>query len=174
MKSGYCAAVWNRRDHGASEMTNHQPHKRLVFTQRRCCFVYGSTGKESYIMSSFQKIKQFQQILFTTRQLKALLKKKHLELVNRKSIRIIQDHMFLWWPGKNCYSLVGKFWFILHIHQTLHLQISIYLSYYKIFLIEKISISLKTVKGTWNSSLLKMTKHFWKMELWSCLKYDRR
>ena len=84
-------------------------------------------------------------------------KKNHLELVNRKSIRIIQDHMFLWRPGKNCHSLVGKFWFILHIHQTLHLQISIYLSHYKIFLMEKISISWKTIKGTWNSFLLKMT-----------------
>ena len=65
--------------------------------------------------------------------------------------------MFLWRPGKNCHNLVGKFWFILHIHQTLHLQISIYLSHYKIFLMEKISISWKTIKGTWNSSLLKMT-----------------
>ena len=24
----------------------------------------------------------------------------------------MQDCMFLWWPGKNCYSLSGKFWFI--------------------------------------------------------------
>ena len=87
--------MWNRRDHGASEMTNHQPHKRLVFIQRRCCFAYGSTGRELSIMSSFQKIKQFQQILLPIRQLKALLKKKHLELVNRKGIRIIQDHMLL-------------------------------------------------------------------------------
>ena len=126
------------------------------------------------IMSSFQKIRQFQQILLPIRQLKALLKKKHLELVNRKSIRIRQDHMFLWWPGKNCYSFVRKLWFILHIHQTLHLWISIYLSLSKIFLMKKILVSWKTIKGTQNSSLLKMTKHFWKMELWSCLKYDRR
>jgi len=28
---------------------------------------------------------------------------------------------------QNCYSLAGKFWFIHHIQQTLHLQILIYL-----------------------------------------------
>ena len=28
--------------------------------------------------------------------------------------------------GKNCYSLAAKFWFLHCIHQTLHLQISIY------------------------------------------------
>ena len=68
--------------------------------------------------------------------------------------------MFLWWLGKNCYSLAGKFWFICRIHQTLHLQISIYLGPYKILLIENISIPWKIVKGTWNSSLLK-DKKFW-------------
>ena len=31
-----------------------------------------------------------------------------------------------------------------------------------------------TVKGTWNSSLLKKIKSFGKMELWSCLKNGRR
>ena len=38
------------------------------------------------------------------------------------SIRIMQDGMFLWWPGKNSYSLAGKFWFIGYIHQTLMAQ----------------------------------------------------
>ena len=52
---------------------------------------------------------------FQLDQLKAALYEKHAELVNRKRIifiRITQDHMFLWWPGKNCYSLAGKFWFV--------------------------------------------------------------
>ena len=39
---------------------------------------------------------------------------------------------------------------------------------------EKISIPCKTVKGTWNSSLLKKLKNFGKMELRSCLKNGRR
>ena len=54
-------------------------------------------------------------------QLKAALDEKHPELVNRKRIIFHQDntrpHIF-WWPGKNCYSLAGKFWFIRRIHQT--------------------------------------------------------
>ena len=94
-------------------------------------------------------------------QLKAALDEKHPELVNRKRIIFHQDNarlQFLWWPDKNCHSLAGKFWFIRHIHQTLHVQISIYFGLYKILLMEKISIPWKTVKGTWNSSLLKKDK----------------
>ena len=86
----------------------------------------------------------------------------------------MQNYMFLWWPGKSHYSLARKFWFICHIHHTLHLQISIYLDLYKILLMEKISIPWKTVKGTWNCSLLKKIKSCRKMELWSCLKNGRR
>ena len=37
---------------------------------------------------------------------------------------------------------------------------SIYFSLYKIFLMEKILVLWKTVKGTWNSSLLKKTKFY--------------
>ena len=70
----------------------------------------------------------------------------------------MQDRMFLWWSGKNCYSLAEKFWFICRIHQMLHLQISIYFGLYKILLMEKTPIPWKTVKGTWNSSLLKKIK----------------
>ena len=95
-------------------------------------------------------------------QMKAALIEKCLELVNRKRIIFHQDnarpHVSFWWPGKNYYSLAGKFWFIHHIHQTLHLWISIYLGLYKILLMEKISTPWNTVKGTWNSSLL---KKFW-------------
>ena len=110
-------------------------------------------------------------------QLKAALNKKHLELVNRKRIIFHQDnarpHVSLMTRQK-LYSLAGKFWFICHIHQTLHLQISIYFGLYKILLREKISIPWKTVKGTWNSSFLKKIKCFGKMELWSCLENGRR
>ena len=81
--------------------------------------------------------------------------------------------MFLWWPGKSCYSLGGKLWFIHWNHQTLHLQISAYFGLYKILLMQEISIPWKTVKGTWNSSLLKKIKSFGKMELLNCLKYGK-
>ena len=89
------------------------------------------------------------------------------------STRIMLDHLSIWWPGKNCYSLAGKFWFIRRIHQTLHLRIFIYFVLYKILLMEKVSIPWKTVEGTWTSSLLKKTKSFGKMGLWSCLKNSR-
>ena len=78
-------------------------------------------------------------------------------------MRITQDGMFLWWPGKNYYSLDGKIRFICRIHQTLYLWISIYLGLYKILLIEKISIPWKTVKCIWNSSFLKKIKKFWEV-----------
>ena len=52
--------------------------------------------------------------------------------------------------AKTCYSLAGKFCFICHIHQTLHLWISVYFSLYRIILMEKVSIPgrLQNVPGT--------------------------
>ena len=41
------------------------------------------------------------------------------------------------WPGKNGYSLAGKFWFIHHTHQTLQLQMPIYFGLYNILLMKK-------------------------------------
>ena len=98
-------------------------------------------------------------------QLKAALD-KHLELVNRRCIIFHQNtarphfsftRQKLLQFGekqtnkqkkqpKNCYNLTGKFWFILCIHQTLHLQISIYLNIYKILLMEKYFSSLEDYK----------------------------
>ena len=49
--------------------------------------------------------------------------------------------------------------------QILHLRMSIYFGLYKFISMEKISISWKTVKDTWNSYLLKKIKSFGKMEL---------
>ena len=62
---------------------------------------------------------------------------------------------------------------------------SIYFGLNKIFLIEKISVPWKTVKGTWNSSLFKMIKSLGKklwrimsnfiiVKLWSCPKNGKR
>ena len=111
-------------------------------------------------------------------QLKAALDKKRPELVDRKHKIFHQDntklHVSLMTRQKLFNSLAGKFWFIHCIHQTLHLWISIYFDLYKILLMEKLSIPWKTVKGTWNNSLLKKIKSFGKMELRSCLKNGRR
>ena len=68
--------------------------------------------------------------------------------------------MCIWWPGKNCYSLAGKFWFICSIHQTLHLWIAIYFDFYTNLLMVKTSLPWKTVKVSWNSSLLNKIKNF--------------
>ena len=59
----------------------------------------------------------------------------------------MQGPMFDQTPGKNCYSLAGKFSCIHCIHQPLHLWISIYFGFHKIILMEKFSISWKTVKA---------------------------
>ena len=40
------------------------------------------------------------------------------------STRIMLDHLSIWWPGKNCYSLAGKFWFTHCIYKILQLQFS--------------------------------------------------
>ena len=58
MKSGYCTLMWNERDHWVSEMNHHQPHQSTVFIKRMWCCVYGGTGRESSIMTSFRKTKQ--------------------------------------------------------------------------------------------------------------------
>ena len=49
------------------------------------------------------------------------------------------------------YSLAGKFWFIRCVHQTLHLQMSMYFGLYKILLMEKISIPWLRAPGTGHS-----------------------
>ena len=73
----------------------------------------------------------------------------------------MQDRMFLWWPGKNCYSLAGKFWFIHRVQQTLHLRISVHLGLYKILLMEKISIPWKTVKRHLEQFFAQKDKKCW-------------
>ena len=94
MKSGCCTIIWNGRDRGASEMNHHQPHQRPVFIQRRRCFICCGIGKESSIMSSFQKTKRLNSNKYCSQldQLKTALDKKRLELVNRKRITFHQDN----------------------------------------------------------------------------------
>ena len=96
---------------------------RPVFIQRRWC-VYGGIGREfSYELLENQRINS-NKYCSHLNQLEAALDKKHPKLVNRECIIFHQDntnHVFLWWPGKNCYSLTGKFWFVCLIHQMLYL-----------------------------------------------------
>ena len=73
----------------------------------------------------------------------------------------MQDHMFLWWSGKNCYSLAGKFWFIHQIHQTLHFGISTYFGLYKILLMEKNFNSLEDCKRHLEQFFPQKDKKFW-------------
>ena len=163
--------MWNRRDHGASKMNHHQPHQRLLFIQGRWCCVHDRIRRELLQKTKWLILKCPQ-----LDQLKTPLNKKHPELVNVKCIIFHQHngrpHVCL--MTKQKLLQFEKFWFILHIHQTLQLQMSIYFGLYKILLMEKILIPRKTVKGTWNSSLLKNINNFGKMELWSCLENGRR
>ena len=115
-----------------------QSYVRLLFIYKWRC-VYGGIGRGFSIISSFWKTKWL--ILTSTcsqlDKLKAALDKKHLELVKRKCLILHQDNSrprFFDDQAKNCYSLAGKFWFIHHSHQTLHLQIFTYFGLYKILL----------------------------------------
>ena len=108
-------------------------------------------------------------------QLKAALDEKRPKLVNRKRIIFHQDN------ARPCFFddqaktvTAGKFWFICHIHQTLHLRISIYFSLYKILLMEKIFNSLEDCKRHLEQFFAQKIKSFGKMKLWSCLKNGRR
>ena len=161
---GYCTIMWNRRDHGTSKMNHDQPRQTLIFIQRRWCCVHGRIRRE--LLPENQGINP-NKYCSQLDQLKTPLNKKHPELVNIKCIIFYQDngrpHVFLMTRQK--LLQFEKLWIILYIHQTLHLQMSVYFDLYKIVLMEEILIPWKTVKGTWDSSLLKKIKSSGKMEL---------
>ena len=147
MKSEYCTIMWSGRNCGTSKMSHHQPYQRLVFILRRWCCLYDGIGRESSheLFLENQTINSSKYCSHWAQLKAATVDYKHLELVSGKgisSLRITQDPVFLWWTGKNCYSLIGNFWFIHRIHQTLHFWKSIYFGIYKILLIEKISFLL--------------------------------
>ena len=101
-------------------------------------------------------------------QLKAALDERHLELVNRKCIIFHQDNARLRFFDDQAKTVTA--WLgssessaIFTRHCTFRfpfISVSTKFSWWK-----NISIPWKTVKGTWNSSLLKKIKHFGKMEL---------
>ena len=102
-------------------------------------------------------------------QLKAVLDDKPGELVSRKHISFHHDNArpqaFL--LTRKTYSLAGKSRFIRCIYQTLHLQISIDFSLYKILLVEKISISWRTknAPGTVLCSQRQNVLEWWNYEV---------
>ena len=103
------------------------PKKVMLYTRWNWKGVlYYTLLPENQMINSNKKSSQLD-------QQEAALDEKHSKLDNR----IKQDHMFLWWLGKNYYNLAGKFWFICHIHETLYLRISTYFGLYKILLMEK-------------------------------------
>ena len=100
---------------------------------------------------------------FQLDQLKTALDEKHPELVNRKCIIFHQDNTRLHVSLMTRQKLLQLDWEVL-IHPPYSPDIAP-LDLYKIPLMEKISIPWKTVKSTWNSSLLTKIKSFGKVEL---------
>ena len=106
-------------------------------------------------------------------QLKTAPNEKYPELFNRKCIIFHQDnartHVYLMTRQK----LLQLDWEVLirlpYSPDVVPLMPTNF-SLYRILLMEKISMPQKTVKGTWNSSLVKKIKSFWKMKLWNYLK----
>ena len=99
--------------------------------------------------------------------------KKYPELIYRKHILFHQDNqegVFLWWLGKNGYSLGSSDSpTIFPRHCSFRFPFFFFFSFchlYEILLMEKMSIPWNTIKGSWNGILFKKIKHLGKMELW--------
>ena len=101
-------------------------------------------------------------------QLKAALDEKHPDLVNRKHIVFHQDNTRLHVSLMTRQKLLQLGWEVMiHLPYSPDIAPSDFhlFRYLQNSLNGKISIPWKTVKGTWNSSLLKKIKSFGKMEL---------
>ena len=159
MKSGYCTIMWNGRDHGASKMNHHQPHQRVVFSQESDVCMVELERRPLLWAPSGKPDNSFQQVLFPFRPAES----KHSKLS-----RISQEKTYNLWSGERktaCFfddqaktvnSLAGKFWLIHLIYQTSWLPMShLFLSLQNSLNGKNEKIPWKTVKGTWNSSLLK-------------------
>lgn len=98
-------------------MNLHQPHQRLVFTQRIQCVWWH--WKENSLWASSGKPKNSSEYCFQLNKLKAALDEERPDLVNRKHVIFHQDnaklHVCLM-TRQSCYNLAGKFWFIQCIH----------------------------------------------------------
>ena len=151
-------------------MNHYQLHESLVFIQRRWWCIYSGIERGFSIMISFWKSKiNSNKLCSQLGQVKVALE-KHQELVNRKCIIFHQDttRPCVWWPGKNFYSLAGSSDSSAIFTRYCTFGIP-FIWPLQILLMEENSIPWSTVKGTWNSSLLKKVS-FGKMKLWNCWK----
>ena len=153
-------------------ITNHKKGWPL-FKEGDAVYMVGLEGSSLLYTPSGKPHNYVQQILLSIRPTEAALNEKYLELVNRKQIIIRQDNTRLHISLITSHSLPGKFWFHMLYSPDIAALEFISFSLYKILLMEKMSVLWKTVKGVWNSSLLKKIKSFGKMELWICLKNNR-
>ena len=161
--------MWNRRDHGASEMNYHKTIPKA-----------GLHSKEGYVHiveleGNYELLPENQTInsnnapnALQLDQLNAALDKRCLELVNRKRIIFHQDTARPYVSLMTRQKLLQLGWEVLihlpyspdiapldfHLFRTLQNSLS-----------RKNSNSWKTVKGIWNSSLLKMIESLGKVEL---------
>ena len=131
--------------HGASKMNHHQPHQRPGFLPKKVMLyilwdwkrvLYHKLLLENQTINSNKYCSQLN-------QLKAVLDKKCLELVNWKCMIFHQDnarpHVSFDDQAKTVTACLEV---LIHplFHQTRHLQMSIYFGLYKILLMEKTSI----------------------------------
>ena len=170
--------MWDRRDHGSSEVNHHQPHQKLIFIQRRWCVQCSWKGVLYYELLPENQTTNFHKSCSKIDQLKAGLDENFLELVNRKCIIFQQDKARLYISLLIRQSLLQLGWEIL-IHQLYSLDIisfGVYLScLFKISLNgKKIQFSVRLWKETgtvpYSTSLKKKKKKKNKLELWSHLK----
>ena len=88
MKSRYCIATQNGRDHGTREMNHHQPHQRSVFKEDNAVFMVGLEESPLIWAPSGKPNDQFQQVLLPVRPAESSTRRK----VNRKCIIFQQDN----------------------------------------------------------------------------------
>ena len=162
MKSGYCTIMWNGRNHRASKMNHHQPHQRVVSQEsdeymvelERSRLLWAHNGKPDNSNKSCSHLDQLKAI---TQNCPELVKRKHI-IFDQENIRL---HVFLMTRQNPLTTwLESSDWSTLFTRHR-DFRCPIHFRLYKVLLREKNEkIPRKTVKGTWNSSLLKKIK-FW-------------
>ena len=159
---------------GQVKWTTHQPPQKPIFIQSWWCCMCGGVERESSIVSSFWKTKRW----IPTSTAPGWTNWKQRSRVSQQKMGIIlhQDNtrpdVSLMTRQKLFNTLAEKFWFICQIHQTLYLWMSVYFDLYEIILVEKTSVSCKTVKAP-GTVLYSERKSVGKMELWNCLENGR-
>ena len=174
MKSGYFAVTWNRRDRGAANEPPPAAPKAGLHAGKAVCVcgvspLLWAPSKHQMIHSS----KHCSRL----DQMKALLDRKHPELVNRKHRIFHQDKARPRVSLTTRQKLSQPGWEVLS-HPPCSPDTAPSVSH--LFRSSQNSVngrnlnSLEDCRDTWNSFLLKKIKSFGKMEVWSCPKDDRR